>query len=361
MSLLQTRLTSLDTCGLNAPSFNAAYICHYKGGLIGKHFKSLAQLMPFVVYDIIPEPVLNGWIAIGLLLVLLWHTSIDDIDKYLDDLTKTIDDFLSITAQCAPSIMIQKPKFHFLLHLPMYIRRFGPAITFSTERYESFNHVFRLCSIHSNKKAPSRDTCRWFGTHDIIKHISLGGYWFNSASRKWCRAGNRIMDHIKSDHKHAAYLGLNIPKEKQTYSVRLPPKNNKESPSIVRWSRTRCASHAQGMSRPAKDCRFYQAISVKIENEDDVPLNTAVIVRIENKVRRLIVSLLRFTYNDQLHVAKVCEILALLPQPQAPRLANHVLVQLFALLPNLHARLHVLCLELSERWVVIDPKVRSID
>lgn len=186
MNLLQSRLASLDTSGLNAPSFDAAYMCHYKGGLIGKHFKSLAQLMPFVTYDIVPEPVLNGWIAIGRLVVYLWHTRINDIDKYLDNLTQTIDDFLSIAAQCAPSIIIHKPKFHFLIHLPMYIRCFGPAIAFSTERYESFNHVFCLCSIHSNKKAPSRDTCKWFRVHNVIKHVSLGGYWFDESSYKWC-------------------------------------------------------------------------------------------------------------------------------------------------------------------------------
>ena len=49
MNLLQTRLASLDMHGLNAPSFDLAYVCHYKGGLIGKHFKSLAQLMAFTV------------------------------------------------------------------------------------------------------------------------------------------------------------------------------------------------------------------------------------------------------------------------------------------------------------------------
>lgn len=142
--------------------------------------------MPFVTYDIVPENVLNGWIAIGRLVIYLWHTRINDINKYLDNLTQTIDDFLSIAAQCAPSIIIHKPKFHFLIHLPMYICRFGPTIAFSMECYESFNHIFHLCSIHSNKKAPSHDTCKWFGAHDIIKHVLLGGYWFDKSSHKWC-------------------------------------------------------------------------------------------------------------------------------------------------------------------------------
>ncbi|KIN93757.1 hypothetical protein M404DRAFT_71800, partial [Pisolithus tinctorius Marx 270] len=51
--------------------------------------------------------------------------------------------------------LILKPKFHFLVHLPAYICRFGPAIVFSTERYESFNHVFQLSCIHSSQHGPS--------------------------------------------------------------------------------------------------------------------------------------------------------------------------------------------------------------
>ncbi|KAI0631690.1 hypothetical protein C8Q77DRAFT_1017536, partial [Trametes polyzona] len=71
---------------------------------------------------------------------------------------------------------LSKPKFHFLVHLPVYIQRFGPAILFSTERYESFNHVFRLSSVYSNRQAPSRDSCRAFAGNDIVKHIVSGGF-----------------------------------------------------------------------------------------------------------------------------------------------------------------------------------------
>ncbi|KAG1907830.1 uncharacterized protein F5891DRAFT_904638, partial [Suillus fuscotomentosus] len=74
---------------------------------------------------------------------------------------------------------ISKPKFHFLIHLPAFICCFGPAIIFSTERYESFNRVFRLSCIHSNRCTPSRDTCRLFAYQDIVKHVATGGYWFD--------------------------------------------------------------------------------------------------------------------------------------------------------------------------------------
>lgn len=82
-SLFQTRLASTDWKGLNAPSTNAEYICQYHGSLIGKHFKSLAQVMPFLIYDLVPQDVLHAWNIIGKLVVLLWHTKIDDVEDYL--------------------------------------------------------------------------------------------------------------------------------------------------------------------------------------------------------------------------------------------------------------------------------------
>ncbi|KAF9229002.1 hypothetical protein BS17DRAFT_792946 [Gyrodon lividus] len=62
----QTCLKSINKDGLNCPTL-------YKGSLIGKHFKSLVQVMPYLIYDLIPCTVLDGWIAIGQLIVLLWH------------------------------------------------------------------------------------------------------------------------------------------------------------------------------------------------------------------------------------------------------------------------------------------------
>ncbi|KIK80897.1 hypothetical protein PAXRUDRAFT_157394, partial [Paxillus rubicundulus Ve08.2h10] len=143
------------------------------------------KVMPYIIHDLIPKAVLDAWTTIGELIVLLWHTKICDTESYLAKLSKTIDDFLNITTQCAPSILIMKPKFHFLIHLPLYIRRFGPAIVFSTERYESFNSVFCLSCVHSNHQAPSRDSCKTFARQDIIKHIATGGYWFNEEIKKW--------------------------------------------------------------------------------------------------------------------------------------------------------------------------------
>lgn len=83
MAKFEARLAALDADGLNIPKINAEYFCRYKGGLIGKHFKSLAQVMAFLVHDLVPAKVLEAWTVIGRLVVLLWHTEIEDIEVYL--------------------------------------------------------------------------------------------------------------------------------------------------------------------------------------------------------------------------------------------------------------------------------------
>lgn len=74
---------SVNVEGINEPTLNADYICKYKGSLIGRHFKSLAQVMPYLIYDLVPQMVLDAWTAIGALVVLLWHTDIEDTEVYL--------------------------------------------------------------------------------------------------------------------------------------------------------------------------------------------------------------------------------------------------------------------------------------
>ncbi|KAG8729452.1 hypothetical protein FRC10_003908, partial [Ceratobasidium sp. 414] len=146
-------------------------MCQHRGSLIGKHFKAIVQLMCFICYDLLPTPVLDTWSLLGRLCSLLWYTSIDNIKTYTEELQAVVHDFLLVTAQCSLSIIVLKPKFHFLLHLSAYIQRFGPALLFSTERFESFNGVFRAASVFSNRQAPSRDIAKRFGDLECVKHI----------------------------------------------------------------------------------------------------------------------------------------------------------------------------------------------
>lgn len=39
--------------------------------------------MPYLIYDLVSQSVLDGWVIIGWLIVLLWHTLIEDRESYL--------------------------------------------------------------------------------------------------------------------------------------------------------------------------------------------------------------------------------------------------------------------------------------
>jgi hypothetical protein len=73
-----------------------------------------------------------------------------------------------------------KPKFHIFIHLTCHIRRFGPAILFATEAFESFNAIIRAKSIHSNRQAPSSDIALAFAQANQIRHLMSGGMFVSN-------------------------------------------------------------------------------------------------------------------------------------------------------------------------------------
>jgi hypothetical protein len=60
------------------------------GSLIGKHYKTLAQIMPFLAHGLVPDAVLDAWGIIGELVVLLWHTKIENLEDYIVSLISDI-------------------------------------------------------------------------------------------------------------------------------------------------------------------------------------------------------------------------------------------------------------------------------
>ncbi|EGO02430.1 hypothetical protein SERLA73DRAFT_47254, partial [Serpula lacrymans var. lacrymans S7.3] len=69
LTKFQTRLESINKDGLNMIQLGAEYICQFKGSLIGKHFKSLARVMLYIIYDLVLQDVLDAWSIIGDLVV----------------------------------------------------------------------------------------------------------------------------------------------------------------------------------------------------------------------------------------------------------------------------------------------------
>ncbi|KAF7335506.1 hypothetical protein MVEN_02204400 [Mycena venus] len=149
-------------------------LVQYSGSLTGRDFCAIAQVAPFVLYDLVSKECLETWQALSKVIPLIWQSEIDDIELHLELLTKEIDHFLLCAAQWT-NCWFNKPKFHIFLHLPAHIRRFGPAILFATEAFESFNAVIRAKSVHSNRHAPSRDIALAFAQGNRIRHLLSGG------------------------------------------------------------------------------------------------------------------------------------------------------------------------------------------
>lgn len=110
-----------------------------------------------------------------------------------------------------PSKIIVKMKLHPLTHLAQDIRCFGPAIHNSTEIFECFNRIFRLCSIYNNHQAPSQDIATKLAFMDHLKHILAGGYWKEGES--WVQAGDNVLWILQTNAIIQWHLGWVLPQQ----------------------------------------------------------------------------------------------------------------------------------------------------
>ncbi|EIW54556.1 uncharacterized protein TRAVEDRAFT_60724 [Trametes versicolor FP-101664 SS1] len=154
------------------------FIIQYPNSLLGKHFKILQQLAVFHLYDgVCPPVIFDLWKATGELGAVLWFHKIDNLDLYLADLETYIANVLDIWAILDPNRILVKLKLHVLAHLVDDIRRHGPAVLYSTEIFECWNAIFRLCSIYSNHHGPSHDIAGRMASLEQFKHQVSGGWW----------------------------------------------------------------------------------------------------------------------------------------------------------------------------------------
>ncbi|KAI6039086.1 hypothetical protein EDC04DRAFT_3012242 [Pisolithus marmoratus] len=208
---LQVRLASFDVSGLGFPPLAAQTLVQYAGSLTGRDFRAIAQAAPFVLYDLVPHECYEAFLALSALVPLVWQPCIENIEEHLVALQAAIDHFLNCTARWTPR-WFNKPKFHILRHLPDHIRRFGPAILFATEGFESYNAIIRDHSIHSNRQAPSRDIARGMARCNRVRHLLSGG--------KFCARGPVTTELPYSDNEHewfwpgpgvGSLINVNIP------------------------------------------------------------------------------------------------------------------------------------------------------
>ncbi|KZP32683.1 hypothetical protein FIBSPDRAFT_907278 [Athelia psychrophila] len=303
-----------QTAGLKIPNIMADYMCRYRGGLIGKHFKTISQVMD----------VRNAWLAIGRLTVLIWETDICDLEAFIIELESVITD-------CSPNLLVTKPKFHIICHLPFHICCFGPAILFSMEHYESFNHVFHLCSIYSNRLAPSCDI----------------GTTFADLDGRWICVG-------QANNREAALLGLSAPN---------PPcpgcKSSTNGKSVAR-----AMVHAQCPYPERNEYdTWIKAESIVAVAGDNANVGDMVICLIEGvcALFTFCASFLTgpYTIQGEFSPHRFRRIIVILCDES--RKSVLVTTQIFSLGNTLHSHLHIPTLSKSLSHHVLMPLVRDID
>ncbi|KAJ7781880.1 hypothetical protein DFH07DRAFT_865022 [Mycena maculata] len=185
--------------GLSIHAICANYTMQYAGSLIGRQFKTLSQTNIFHVHSLITDHQFMAWKAVGELAALLWIPEIKNIDEYKCDLKVAMANVLDVFSLIDPSKMITKIKLHLLMHIDDDAIEFGPLVGVATEIFESFNAIFRYCSILSNHLAPSHDIALQLGDQEGLKHCLTSGRWFCRAEEGWWRAGPGIR-HFMADH-----------------------------------------------------------------------------------------------------------------------------------------------------------------
>ncbi|KAJ3534303.1 hypothetical protein NMY22_g6988 [Coprinellus aureogranulatus] len=292
--LLAARLSSLDVSGLGLSPLAGRTLVQYAGSLVGRDFRAIAQVAPFVLKDLVSKECYETWKCLSKLVPLIWQPEIEHLASYIDILRYEINQFLLRTASWT-SAWFNKPKFHILVHLPDHIKRFGPAILFATEAFESFNSVIRAKSVHSNRQAPSRDIARAFAQGNRIRHLVSGGKFqvlnsedvqrsksgrswtferplFSGNRRHWKSIGSSAMALLKDDSTVSPYLGLSV--KQVSYSFKHDP----EATQAVPYAALKIAAVFPDAPRPVVAGHlFWKCVSCVLESGDKCNIGDFVI------------------------------------------------------------------------------------
>lgn len=179
---------------LDATSMDAFASAHRVGGrrairwksLVGGDYKFLVQVMPICLIQMYRysadwpsvQPLVQLWCSAAALTKLLCMHEIRDPDgwiaifeTHLRTLTHTWSDQYNVEA------IRRKTKIHQLVHVPLWLRRFGPPIASITERNEAANKHIRGELALSNRQAGSKDLALRYASILGLQHMSQGGLW----------------------------------------------------------------------------------------------------------------------------------------------------------------------------------------
>ncbi|KAJ8518506.1 hypothetical protein ONZ45_g4413 [Pleurotus djamor] len=265
LEILKSCLSSFDVSGLGISPLVGKTLVQYAGSLTGRDFRTIAQVAPFVIYDFVSKECLAVWTSLSKLILLIWQPEIEDIDVFLNTLKTEINHFLLCTAQWT-TCWFNEPKFHILLHLPEHIRRFGPAILFATEAFESYNAVIRAKSVHSNRHAPSRDIARAFAQGNRIRHLLSGGFFPDIEMAKPPDTFASDRSAWRTINSYLGHAERSLPTTGACVSDRQPPRP---------FAETQMALYLQ-LDVPSQVVGF---VSMVLANNDTCKLNDYVLLR----------------------------------------------------------------------------------
>ncbi|KAJ7780113.1 hypothetical protein DFH07DRAFT_1026009 [Mycena maculata] len=271
--LLAIRLQSTDLSGLTVPPLRAGYLTQYKNNLIGKHFKTMMQALAFHVHGMSNPNEFALIKAAGDLGARLWVPEIGDMDTYLEQLKIAIANLLDAFDAVDPLQILVKIKLHLLAHIPDDVRRFGPLIRFATEIYEAYNAVFRLCSVFSNRLAPSRDISLKFASMDRVKHFLSGGYWWNPSLRCWVQAGSAVCRILVEDPFFQRLLGWVPPSKVQPGLIKPAAKKKPE----LQWRQTKASIYWNSGLSPPPESMWREGYNLTTQTGDKVMVDSWVV------------------------------------------------------------------------------------
>ena len=187
---------SFNTDSLDLAQLSGKYFVKHFKSLVGKHFKMVIQMVPFVFYQFMDDQQRELWNSLCHLAPYVFQTSIHNMEEYLEELNQKIDIFLHHVIKMSAR-WVNKPKFHMLVHLPQSIRRFGPASLFATEKFESFNSILRKASVHSNRHCPGRDLAVTFANYESIQAVLSGATLYDHKFKCYFEPSSSITDMSK--------------------------------------------------------------------------------------------------------------------------------------------------------------------
>ncbi|KAI1797716.1 hypothetical protein LXA43DRAFT_877016 [Ganoderma leucocontextum] len=170
---LIARLNSVLPTGLGIPRIRGETLVNYAGSLVGRDFRTILQVAPAVLYDLLPVEAYEAWLALCRLAPLIFQPEIHDLSAYEIRLKNAIDDFLAATALWSTQ-WFNKPKFHLF----------------------SYNFLIRLRSVLSNRQAPSTDIAEAFSLLHATRHLVSGGVVYvedeRTGKKNWRQAGEGV-------------------------------------------------------------------------------------------------------------------------------------------------------------------------